>query len=461
MPNIFANIVFFGWPIVVFWMLKRYPTHKAIFLATTLSILYLPNNFIFDLPLIPPLNRESLTALSLFIFLSMQGKKFPIFIPGLPTKIILGYLAAVFVSAELNSSPLIMGGVFLQGVTHYDALSNVIRTLLWLMPFFMGRYFLRDIKQVESIFRSLVVIAMIYTLFMLVELRLSPQMHNWVYGYGVDFNQQVRAGGYRAAVFVGHGLPLAFIISTATIAAFALKKNKINFLHISSFKVIIYMLIILFLSKTWSAMIYALYAIFVIFRLAPNKQIKLSFLLAGLILIYPVTKSMDIFPDKEIVSSISNYSPDRAQSLGFRFENEDILLEQALKQPFFGWSGWGRNRVYKYGRDISVTDGKWILEFGTSGIVGFVFYYLMLLMPIYYATKTIKLIEDRKDQVYFATLALVLSICIIDSINNTNMGAMHLLLAGALLGQAESFKRRQFIENKALDNKHGYQHAEQ
>ncbi|PPD56250.1 MAG: hypothetical protein CTY10_05200, partial [Methylotenera sp.] len=150
-----------------------------------------------------------------------------------------------------------------------------------------------------------------------------------------------------------------------------------------------------------------------------------------------------IFPDQSIISNVQKFSADRAQSLNFRFENENILLQHALERPYFGWNGWGRNRVYnQWGKDISVTDGRWIIELGVSGFMGFIFYYAILLMPLFYAHKSIEKIQNPSNKVYFATLAIMLSICIIDSIPNTGMSVMHLLFAGALLGQVETLKKR-------------------
>jgi hypothetical protein len=132
-----------------------------------------------------------------------------------------------------------------------------------------------------------------------------------------------------------------------------------------------------------------------------------------------------------------------------RYINEDQLLTRALEKPFFGWSGYGRNRIYDAsGKDISITDGMWILQFGINGVFGFVFYYLILLTPIYCALTNIKYIEKPKDQVYFALLSILLAICIIDSVPNTNMGTMNWLLAGALMGQNEFLKKQRLQQIK-------------
>lgn len=444
MPNIFANLVFYSWPLVVFWMVSRYKPKRAIFMATTLAILLLPNGFSFDLPMVPPIDRTSLTSLSLAVILFFTGKRFQIFPQGLPTKIIIGFLITIFISTLLNSDYILKGSRFLPGLTYYDALSETIRTILFLMPFFLGRAFLNDVKDNESIFKLLAIIALFYSILMLGEMRLSPNFQLWVYGYStIDFNQQIRDGGYRPTVFFGHGLGLAFWLTTCLIAAIALRKNKARVAMFSASHVVIYLMIVLVLSKTWSALIYAFLAMFLLFKFIPRKQIKWSLILVVIMMFYPLTKTFGLFPDKAIVANIQQYSYERAQSLEFRFQNEDMLLEKALQKPFFGWGGWGRARVYNNsGRDISVTDGRWIIDLGNNGAIGFILIYALYFVTLMYALRNVDNIDNPRDKVYFASLAIILAICVIDSIPNTGMVAMHLLLAGALLGQAEALKQQ-------------------
>ncbi len=444
MPNIFGILVFYSWPLVVFWLLSKYPTKQAIFLSITLAIMFLPNGFSVDFPLIPPIDRETLTALSLAVFLFFTGKKFKLFPPGIPSKILIGYLIVLVISTELNSDAFVIGDKFFPALTHHDAFSTIVRSLLSLMPFFLGRFFLNNVEDNEKIFKSLVILGLIYTPFMLIELRLSPQFQNWVYGYSnIDFLQQMRNEGYRPTVFYGHGLNLAFWVSTCVIAAVALQKNKVRVSMFSASKVVIYLSIILILCKTWSAMAYALVGLLLIFKLKPVKQTKWALIIAIIVFTYPAAKISGIFPDRAIISTIQQYSPERAQSLEFRFDNETILLARAMERPYFGWNSWGRNRVYDAGgKDVSVTDGKWIIELGINGFMGFIFFYIILLMPLYYAHKNIENIEDPRQKVYFAALAIMLAICIFDSVPNTGMGVMHWLFAGALLGQSEMLAKQ-------------------
>jgi hypothetical protein len=449
MPNTFAYLVFWGWPLVILWLLINYPIKYAIFTAIILSILLLPAGFTIDPPLLPPLNRETITSMSLVIFLFLLGKKLRISKSGVIVKLIVCYLGIILLSSLLNETSIMAGGKFLPGLTFYDAFSSIVQTLIWIIPFFLGRYFFNNVKDNEEIFKILVLLALLYSLPMLYEFRFSPQLHRIVYGYhATDFVQQVRSDGFRATVFVGHGLALAFIISTCSIAAIALHKNKVRVGKLSPIMVIFYLSVLLILSATWSALFYVSLAALFIYMLTPSKQIKWALLIAAIVLLYPVGKILQIIPEKEIISTISEYNTDRGQSLEFRFQNEEVLLIRALERPFFGWGGWGRNRVYdNTGKDLSVTDGAWIIEFGIYGVLGFLFHYLILLTPLYYAVKNVKYIKESKDQVYFAALAVILASCLIDSVPNAGMTSIHMLLAGALLGQSEFLKKQKNLPN--------------
>lgn len=449
MPNAFAYLVFFSWPIVVLWLLIRYPTKKAIFISIVLTTLLLPSAFSADVPLLPPLDKDNITGLSLILFLFLMRKKFRIFQPGLSTILFIGYFIVIAITVELNAIPIIIiGSKYLPGLTYHDIFSTIIRLIIYTMPFFLGRYFSTSLKDTEIFFKIMVVMALIYTLPMLFELKMSPQLHNIFYGYQPSqFVQEIREDGYRPMVFVGHGLGLAFWMSTCILAAVALLKNKIRSTILSPVVVVCYLFVVLMFCKTWSAAAYAVLGMFFILKLRPSTQVKWSFIIAAIVILYPIAKVNEVIPEKEIISTISQYNPARAQSLEFRFQNENEMLAHALEKPFFGWGGWGRNRIYSKwdGRDLSVTDGRWITELGINGWIGFLFCYAILLTPLYYALKTFKYIKEPKDQVYFAALSIILAICIIDSIPNTGMGPMHLFLAGILLGQAEFLNKQKYL----------------
>ena len=102
---------------------------------------------------------------------------------GLPEVLLLMLLVGPFVTSELNPDTLVYGPIVLPPETHYDALSAVVAQFIFLIPFFLGRQLLRNSADDEQILRVLVVAGLIYSLPMLFEIRMSPQLHTWVYGY--------------------------------------------------------------------------------------------------------------------------------------------------------------------------------------------------------------------------------------------------------------------------------------
>ena len=95
-----------------------------------------------------------------------------------------------------------------------------MRTLL--MFCFVGAAFMRHPEDLEDLLVFLAGAGLLYSLFALVELRLSPRIHAWVYGYQQteDFAQAIRFGGYRPMVFMQHGLELGLWMSAACLAGY-------------------------------------------------------------------------------------------------------------------------------------------------------------------------------------------------------------------------------------------------
>src|SRR5208337_5356040 len=108
--------------------------------------------------------------------------------------------------------------------------------------------------------------------------------------------------------------------------------------------------------------------------------------LYALLLVAPTYYALripDLWSGQNLVSFIEEYlSPERAESLGFRFACENLLANKALRQPVWGWAGWGGNRVSgPDGRDVAPTDGMWIIYLGCYGCVGLLAWTTVMLLP--------------------------------------------------------------------------------
>ena len=145
----------------------------------------------------------------------------------------------------------------------------------------------------------------------------------------------------------------------------------------------IILIIAFFLCRSTGA--YSLFAMSLIVLFCA-KLLKTSLpllIIIGYIVFYLYLAASGQFSSAEVISFISQlFGEERAGSLGFRFQNEEILGDKARLRFLFGWGDSGGNRVYNdYGDDVSVTDSLWIIAFGTNGIVGLVSLFSALLIP--------------------------------------------------------------------------------
>ena len=125
-------------------------------------------------------------------------------------------------------------------------------------------------------------------------------------------------------------------------------------------------------------------------------QLRVALVLVTIALVYPTLRFVDIFPTGSMVDAAFMIDPERGQSLHFRFYNEDKLLQRASERLFFGWGRWGRSCIYTTeasGKDISVTDGNWIITIGQFGLFGFFAQYGLLALPIFRAAAALRFIR--------------------------------------------------------------------
>jgi hypothetical protein len=362
---------------------------------------------------------------------------------GLVEILLLLNLASPIITSELNSDSLVIGGRVLPGVGLYDAISTAEQIAISLIPFVLGRRFLRTADDCRSILVILTIAGLCYSVPLLFEIRFSPQLHNWVYGYmPTDFVQEMRNGGFRPMVFMGHGLLAAFFMMTSVLAATALWRSAIKLGPLSASVATPYLGLVLLLCKSMGATLNAIGGFLLIFFMKPKIQFLAATALVTISLTYPLLRSMDLVPTATILEISKSFSVDRAESLRYRFQNEDMLLERAFERPLFGWGRFGRSRVFDQdtGTDLSVTDGRWIIDIGQFGLLGFLSEFGLLATCVYRAAAAFRLTQGATEQRCLAGLALIASINVFDLLPNSGLIPWTWLLAGALLGRAEALR---------------------
>lgn len=448
MGNGFAYLMLAVWPLISIWLYRT----KTIQIATLWTILggfmFLAARTVVDLPMIPPMGKNSIPILSALIGCWFIKKQHISFLKGLGVIKYLVFLLIFgpFITASLNTDAIIAGVNIIPGLTYYDGLSTVINKFLLVVPFFIGRQLFRTYENQLLMFKVLVIAGLSYSILILFEIRMSPQLHTWVYGYFPhSFAQTYRSGGWRPVVFMEHGLIVSFFVVIVLISAITLWNNRVKIRRFSPALLSYYFLAVLILCKSLASLFYGMFAFFLLKNTKPKTQHRVAIILVTLAILYPAMSIMKIFPHETILNVASAIDINRASSLQFRFDNENILLEHGQERFFFGWGPWGRNRVYhdETGIDLTTTDGRWVLTFGQFGIVGFIGSFGLLVITVLRANSASKLVKSKPEQTLLAAHALLVGIILIDQLPNASLSPWLWLLSGILLGRSEDIIERE------------------
>ena len=445
MPNLFALLMLVLWPVIAVVLFRRLPVGRAIIASLLVAYLFLPPPPAgFDFPLLPPLTKETIPSLAMLLAcLILYRDKITL----LPETMVGRVLVVVFILSPMatvltNTEPVFWGQMGLPALKLREGLSTMIQQGLLIAPFLMARNFLRNPGDQRDILRALFIGGMVYSVLMLVEIRLSPQLNIWVYGFFQhNFDQMIRFGGFRPIVFLYHGLWVSFFAMTAVVAAVALARGSTTRIVVGFWVAAAYLLVVLILSKSLGAILYGAALVPLVAVVSSRMQLRVAALLAFVALAYPLMKGADLVPQQALLQQAERVDSDRANSLRFRFQQETILLERAQEKPLFGWGLWGRNHIWDGATQtiLTVTDGRWIILIGVLGWVGFLAEFGLLAYPIYLMWR-----KAGQGQLspWVGPMALILGVNMVDLIPNATLTPLTWLMAGAILGYAEAFSRQ-------------------
>jgi len=452
-PNWFAYFVLFSWPLVTIGLYRTMSISKATIWCILGGYLILPVGTSVDLPMVPPLNKDVVPNLSaFFVCRFMLGRSIPL-LPGagLERWLVIGFVVSTFITSLLNSDAYDVGPFHLRGLTYYDALSDSIRQWLYILPYMIARKFVNTSESCEQILKAFAFAGLVYSLPILLEIRLSPQLHRWIYGYFPHvFLQQMRGDGFRPMVFLGHGLWVSFFIMNSLIAAVALWRIRQRIWRVGTGAAALYLGVILLLCKSLASVLYGMSGFVLAKFLKPKIQTLIAGVLALIVLVYPVLRDSGMLPIDWILSQAMDFSEERGHSLLVRLQDEDLRLSRVHERPFFGWGGWGRNGVYNAvtGKGSSGADGRWILILGKYGWSGYITEFLLLAFPLFRAVKSFRKVGSYRDQVIISSLCLILAITLFDCIPNAPVRPISWLLAGAISGYFVTITRPKSYQSK-------------
>ena len=448
MPNALAYLMLAAWPLITLVMFRRWPIERALIWSLLGAYMFLPPPpAAFDFPLMPPLTKESLPRVATFVICLIHAKsRAPLLPQSLPARVLIALFIFSPISTVLtNGEPVFYGRIGLPALGLKDMVALVLLQSILLLPFLLARQHLATPKGLRELVMALMLGGLIYSLPMLLEVRLSPQLNIWIYGYFQhSFEQMMRSGGFRPIVFMYHGLWVAFFTVMAMTCAIALAREADVRRRIFYLLAALYLGAVLVLCKSLGSLMYGVYLAPLALFLPTRMQIRIAGVMAVVAIAYPVLKGAGLIPVDWILEQAAKVDPDRANSLRFRLDNEDILMERALEKPLFGWGSWGRNHILNpiTGVIETVTDGRWIILIGIFGWVGYLAEFGLVALPVLMLWVYARRLGDAAHMRLIGPVALLLAINLIDMLPNATLTPLTWLFAGAVLGLAEAARHQ-------------------
>ncbi len=434
------------WPFVTWALWRRLDAAHALIWTILAGYLVLPPLTALNLPVIPDLDKVSIPNLmALFCALYLLKDKISFLPDGFAGKLlIVMYVVSPFGTVLTNRDPLYFGVVTIQGMRLYDSVAAVANQAIVVLPFFLARRYLGTPDGMRAILTALIAAGLVYSVPMLIESQLSPQMNVWFYGFFQhDFFQTIRQGGYRPVVFLPHGLWVAFFALMCMLAAAIVLRSAVPEARPRALMILGYLFFIVIMCKSAGPLVYAAAVVPLILFASARVQIGVAAVLAFVVMLYPLLRSFHMVPLDDILQLADGFSADRAYSLQFRIENEELLLARAQERLLFGWGGYGRNFLHDpaNGQISTIADGAWIIVLGIYGWIGFLAEFGLTALALFLLGREALLQKTAAFSPYVAGLALILAANMIDLLPNATHIPFTWLMSGALLGEAERLAR--------------------
>ncbi len=420
-------IVMYGWIPVVLYLFVRFPPQRAVIISMVVAWQFLPQISL-PIPGLPAYSKMSAACYGVLLgTLIYDTARFTSFKPGwIDVPMLIWSLCPILSQVTNGGSPL------------SPTLNQIVT---WGMPYLLGRLYLNSLDGLRQLAVGIFAGGLAYIPFTMIEGVRGPIMHQTVYGVNAfsDWGQARRMGGWRPVVFMQHGLMVGLWMMAAALVGFWLWQTGVlkKFQGRNMKTLVIVLIIAFFLCRSTGA--YSLFgmALLVLFC---AKQFNTSFpllLIIGYIIFYLYLAASGQFSSAEVISFITQlFGEERASSLGFRFQNEEILGNKARLRFLFGWGDSGGNRVYnEYGDDVSVTDSLWIIAFGVNGIVGLTSLFGSLLLPvIVFCFKYPARTWSNPKVAPAAVLGIALTMYVFDCVLNAMTNPIFTLIAGGISG---------------------------
>ncbi len=428
MNYLFCQLALFLWLPIVVGIFISQPPRRAVVVSFVVAWLALPN-IGFPLSGVPDYTKTSATVAAVLLCISIfdQGRLLS-FRPRWYDLPMAFWCLSMFISALTN------------GLGPYEGIAALLDQLVaWGFPYLIGRFYFTDLDGLRELALGIAIGGLVYVPLCLYEIRMSPVLETMVYGI-VHF-EPMRFGGYRPKVFLSGGLELGMWMTNSSLICYQLwSSGAVKTIRGFGFgKLLLILLGTTVLCKSTGALALLVVGIATLMITKWTKRSWAIWLLLAIPPTYTISRGFNLWSGQEAVQvSRSLVGADRAQSLEYRLNMENMLAGRAIQQPIFGWGRFNRNQVSDdKGKVLSVPDSLWIIAFGVAGLVGLGSLVVMMLLPLALTVRRFPVATWSDPRAGPAVaLGMILVLTMLDYLSNAMVNPIYSLTMGGLVGQS-------------------------
>ncbi len=323
----------------------------------------------------------------------------------------------------------------------HDGLSVVFAQLLtWGVPYCLGRLYFSDLAALRDLACGIFAGALAYAPLTLLEFWIGPVLHRLVFGFAQPMIDSIpRFGGLRPIVFMESSLMVAAWMAAAAIVGIWMWRTGASALFAGlPMKWLVPFVVIasLLMRSVNGWFVLAVGTVLLFLSAALRTKLALAVILA-LILAFLGARASGFWSGQQAVTVVSTLiNPIRAQSLRFRFQNEQIIGDNARRHPMLGW-GRQLRPFYNLGTGRpAVPDSLWIAVFAQFGLIGLAGFAALLLLPVIRFLWRVAPGQwcQPGGLAAAAALAVVLTMYTVDLLFNGFANPIFMLASGGLAG---------------------------
>ncbi len=316
------------------------------------------------------------------------------------------------------------------------------------LPYFVGRVYFGTPRGNQELAIALLLGALVYAPLCLYEVRMSPQLHNTLYGFQQhSFLQTYRWGGYRPMVFMSHGLMVGLWMAMGTLISLLLWRCRgvRSVLQIPISTLLLGLLITTVLCRSsgaWALLAISIVGAYVATGLG-------TWLVHWLLLCSPASyvllRIVGGWNGESVVEFVRQIAPARAESLAFRMEMEAALIQANQASAWLLGRGPLQFSVITNAdgdAEAVVVDSLWIILYATTGSLSLLSLYLAFALPIWAMLRAVPARQGfGKTWVCTTALATCLLLFLQDCLANSMVNPVFFVVLGGLSGRLMGHRR--------------------